>query len=174
MGTATFTFTDSNNGTFAYVVNGISQSKPITKQAYAIVPSCVAGAPHTAAPNYQALWWASPPGSENGWGVNIAHQGDILFATWFTYAASGRGQWLVMPNGVRTAAGTYAGALYRTTGPAFNVTPWAGNVTATEVGTGTFTFSGPDAGTFAYTVEGVSQSKAITRQVYGTPVTVCR
>ena len=105
MGSATFTFTDSNNGTFAYVVNGVSQSKPITKQVFSIVPSCVAGVPHAPAPNYQALWWASPPGSENGWGLNIAHQGDILFATWFTYAANGRGQWLVMPSGQRTGAG---------------------------------------------------------------------
>ena len=174
MGSATFTFADSNNGTFAYVVNGVSQSKPITKQAFSIVPSCVAGVPHAAAPNYQALWWASPPGSENGWGLNIAHQGDILFATWFTYAASGRGQWLVMPNGARTGAGRYTGALYRTTGPAFNLVPWAGTVAATEVGTGTLTFSGADAGTFAYTVEGLSQTKAITRQSFATPDTICR
>jgi len=175
MGTATFTFSDSNNGTFAYVVNGISQLKPITKQIFSVVPSCVAGAPHTSTPNYQALWWASPAGSQDGWGVNIAHQGDILFVTWFTYAASGRGQWLVMPNAGRTASGSYTGAMYRTTGPAFSANPWVGStVTPTQVGTGTFTFSGPDAGTFAYTVEGVSQSKAITRQVYGDPVTVCR
>jgi hypothetical protein len=174
MGSATFTFTDSNNGTFAYVVNGISQSKPITKQVYSTVPSCVAGVPHTATPNYQALWWASPAGAENGWGVNIAHQGDILFATWFTYAANGRGQWLVMPAGARTAAGTYTGLLYRTTGPSFSLSPWVGNVVATEVGTGTFTFTAPDAGTFAYTLDGVSQSKPITRQIYAAPSTICR
>jgi hypothetical protein len=174
MGSATFTFTDSNNGTFAYVVNGVSQAKPITKQVYSTVPSCVAGVPHTATPNYQALWWAFPAGVENGWGVNIAHQGDILFVTWFTYAAGGRGQWLVMPNGARTAPNTYTGAFYRTSGPAFSLSPWTGPINVTEVGTGTFTFSGPDAGTFAYTVEGVSQSKAITRQVYAAPETICR
>lgn len=131
----------------------------------------MAGVPHAAAPNYQALWWASPAGAENGWGVNVAHQGDILFAT---YAASGRGQWLVMPSGMRTAAGTYTGTLYRTTGPAFSLSPWTGPVTATEVGSGTFTFTSGDTGTFAYTVEGVSQSKAITRQIYAAPTTVCR
>src|SRR6185312_17220634 len=31
-----------------------------------------------AAPNYQGLWWASPAGSESGWGINFAHQGDII------------------------------------------------------------------------------------------------
>ncbi len=174
VGTATFTFTDSNDGTFAYVVNGISQSKPITKQVYSSVPACIAGAPHTASPNYQALWWASPPGSESGWGVNVAHQGDILFVTWFTYGASGRGQWLVMPDAMRTAAGTYSGPIYRTTGPAFNVTPWAGTVGVTQVGSGTFTFSDGESGIFAYTLDGVSQAKPIARQIYSAPVTVCR
>jgi hypothetical protein len=174
VGTATFTFTDSNNGTFAYAVSGTSQSKPITKQAFSIVPSCVAGVPHAAAPNYQALWWASPPGSESGWGVNIAHQGDILFATWFTYDMDGTGMWLVAPDARRTTGNTYAGALYRTTGPAFSLSPWTGDVVATEVGTATFTFAGPDSGTFAYTLDGVSQAKAIARQSFATPDTVCR
>lgn len=174
VGSATLTFTDSNNGTFAYVVNGVSQSKPITKQVYSTVPSCVAGAPHTATPNYQALWWAAPADSESGWGVNIAHQGNIVFATWFTYAADGRGQWLVMSNGARTAPNTWSGPFYRTRGPAFSLAPWAGPVTLTEVGTGTFTFTGPDTGTFAYTVDGVSQTKSITRQVFAAPQTTCR
>jgi hypothetical protein len=174
VGSATFTFTDSNNGTFAYVVNGVSQAKPITRQVFSVVPSCVAGVPHAASPNYQALWWASPANSESGWGVNIAHQGDILFATWFTYDATGRGQWLVLPNAARTSPASYTGALYRTTGPPFNLSPWTGNVGVTEVGSATFTFSGPDSATFAYTLDGVSQSKAITRQVFSTPETVCR
>ena len=174
VGNATFTFTDSNNGTFAYVVNGTSQVKPITKQSFATpAPACIAGVPHAATPNYQALWWASPPGSESGWGVNIAHQGDTLFATWFTYAPGGRGQWLVMSNGARTAANTYSGDLYRTTGPAFNASSW-GAVTVTRAGSGTFTFIDAENGTFAYNVDGVAQAKAIARQSFATPATVCR
>ena len=109
-----------------------------------------------------------------GVGINVVHQGDTIFATWFTYGPGGRGQWIVMANGARTAPGTYAGTLYRTTGPAFNVTPWAGTVTVTEAGSGAFTFTDGDNGTFAYTVDGISQAKAITRQVYASPVTVCR
>jgi hypothetical protein len=174
VGNATFTFTDSNNGTFAYTVNGVSQAKAITRQSFsAPAPACIAGGSHTATPNFQALWWASPPGSESGWGVNIAHQGDTLFATWFTYAAGGRGQWLVMSNGARTAANTYRGDLYRTTGPAFNASPW-GTVTVTRAGSGTFTFGDAENGTFAYTVDGIAQSKAIVRQAFAAPATVCR
>ncbi|MGC1818702.1 MAG: S8 family peptidase, partial [Casimicrobiaceae bacterium] len=48
----------------------------------AVRAAATAGA---AAPNYQGLWWASPAGSESGWGINFAHQGDVIFATWFTY-----------------------------------------------------------------------------------------
>ena len=176
VGSATFAFTDGNSGTFTYTVNGITQSKPITRQLYASpVPVCTAGGSAGAAPNYQDLWWRSPAESESGWGVNITHQGDILFATWFTYGADGKGMWLVMSAGVKTGPTTYSGALYRTTGPPFNANPWSpSGVTVTQVGTATFTFADANSGTFAYTVGNVSQSKAITRQVYSTPATVCR
>jgi hypothetical protein len=132
------------------------------------------GAPHASAINYQALWWASPAASESGWGINIAHQGDTFFVTWFTYASNGRGQWIVMPAGQRTAQGTYSGELFRTTGPAYNLVPWTGAITAIPVGTGTFTFADPDTGTFSYTVDGITQSKPITREVFAVPQAICR
>jgi hypothetical protein len=174
VGTATFTFSGADNGTFAYTVDGISQTKAIMRQVYSSpVPTCLVGGTAGATPSYQDLWWASPANSESGWGLNITHQGDILFMTWFTYDTDGRGMWLVMSNGNRTAAGTYSGALYRTSGPPFNRSPWTGAVTVTQVGTGTFTFSGASNGTFAYTVDGFSQTKAITRQAYSAPLTAC-
>jgi len=176
VGTANFTFTDASNGTFAYMVNGISQSKPITRQIYSSpVPECTVGGAAGSTPNYQALWWGAPANSESGWGLNITHQGDILFATWFTYDLTGRGMWVVMSNGAKTGPGTYAGALHRTTGPAFNANPWLGTgVVATAVGSGSFAFTDANNGTFSYTVDGISQVKAITRQVYSSPVTTCR
>ena len=44
-----------------------------------------------AATNYQDLWWVAN-GAESGWGVNLAHQGDNLFASWFTYDTDQLGQ----------------------------------------------------------------------------------
>ena len=35
------------------------------------------------------------------------------------------------------------------------------------MGTGTLTFSDANNGSFAYTVKGISQTKAITREVFG-------
>jgi hypothetical protein len=175
-GSATFSFTDGDHGVFEYTVDGISGTKPIARQIYAIpVPTCTLGASAAAVPNYQALWWASPGESESGWGLNITHQGDILFVTWFTYAPGGKAMWLVGSRVARTGPGSYAGTLYRTVGPPFNATNWSPAMVApTPVGQVTLTFSDAERGTFAYTLNGVTQSKPIVRQVYSTPATVCR
>ncbi len=71
-------------------------------------------------------------------------------------------------------AGVYTGALYRGTGPAFDAVPFdPTQVVATPAGTATFTFSDGNNATFAFTVDGVPQSKAITRQVFVPPGTIC-
>ena len=172
VGTGVLSFSNADRGTFSYTVNGISQTKNIVRQEYSAPMSvCAANGTPSASGNYQDLWWGGL--SESGWGINITHQGDILFAAWFTYDTNGRGRYIVMSAGRRQGPGVYAGELYRTTGPAFNTVPW-GTVVATQVGNGTFTFTGNDTGTFAYTVDGVTQTKQISRQVFTTPTTVCR
>ena len=176
VGSGTLTFTDIDTGTFAYTVNGITQTKPITREVFGQLPMCTFGIQTdlTLAYNYQDLWWAAPAGSESGWGVNLTHQGDIIFATWFTYDLDRTPLWLAV-TAPKTAAGTYSGTLYRTTGPAFNAVPFlSANVKATAVGTATFTFTDGNNGTFAYTVNGVTQTKAITREVLVASGTVCQ
>jgi len=175
VGTGTLSFTDVNTGSFSYTVNGISQAKAITHQVFGPLPVCAtATGSLAAATNYQDLWWAAPPGSESGWGINLTHQGDTIFATWFTYDVDHSPMWLVV-TATKTAPGVYAGTLYRTTGPAFSSVPFnPANVMATAVGTATFTFSDGNDATFAYTVNGVSQAKAITREVFQNPGTVCQ
>jgi hypothetical protein len=168
-GTASISFLDANTASFTYTVDGVGQSKTITRQVFGPMPNCTLGG--TAGASYQGLWWRS---TESGWGVNLTQQGDIVFATWFTYDSARRGMWLVMPNGRRTG-NAFTGALYRTVGPAFDSATWnAASVQATEVGSATFTFSDTGNGTFAYTVNGVAGSKPIARQVFSSPVTTCR
>ena len=176
VGSGTLSFSDASDGLFAYIVNGVAQTKPITRQVFGPLPTCTFGAMSdlTRASNYQDLWWAAPAGSESGWGVNFTQQGDIIFATWFTYDTDGSPLWLAATAN-RTAPGVYTGALYRTTGPAFDAVPFdPGRVVATAVGTATLTFANGDAGTFAYSVNGVAQTKPVTRQVFRAPGTVCR
>ena len=175
VGSATFTFTDADNGTFTANVNGAVISKPITRMRYGdAVPTCVVGGSPGAAPNYQNLWWRAS-GSESGWGANITHQGDVLFMTWFTYDAAGKGMWLSASNVVKTGNGTYSGTLYRTWGPSFDLQPWdPARVTRIAVGVVTFAFTDAANGTMTYTVEGATQAKPIARLDFAAPASVCR
>jgi hypothetical protein len=117
--------------------------------------------------NYTDLWWNA---AESGWGLNVNHQSNTLFATLFTYDANGAPMWLVMSDGVRLDEATYEGTLYRSTGPAFNATSFLGaNVAA--VGTMRLTFATSEQGTLAYSFDGTQVTKTITRQVFGTPPT---
>jgi hypothetical protein len=128
--------------------------------------------PALAEHNVQGLWWQP---SESGWGVNLAHQGDVLFATWFTYDAQGRGTWLVMSRGERFAPNAYAGTLYRSTGPPLDAASFdASSVTREPVGLGSFLFTGSDHGLFVATIDGETVAKAITRQVFASQVPACR
>lgn len=176
VGTGTLAFTDTNNGTFAYTVNGISQTKTITQQVFGPLPTCRFGALSdlTLATNYQDLWWNSPPGSESGWGINFIQQGTTIFATWFTYDHDHTPMWLSATL-INTGPGAYVGTLYRTTGPAFNAVPFnPANVVGTSVGTAALTFADGNNASFSYTVNGVSQIKPITREVFVAPGTVCQ
>ena len=75
----------------------------------------------------------------------------------------------------KTGAGMYAGTLYRTTGPPFNALPFdPSKIVATQVGTVSLSFTNGNAGNFAYTFNGVSQTKAITRQIFVAPGTICQ
>jgi hypothetical protein len=176
VGTASLSFSDANNGTFAYTVNGISQTKAITREVFGSLPNCTFGVEPdlTLASNYQDLWWAAPAGSEAGWGVNLTQQEETIFATWFTYDLDHSPLWLSI-TAQQTAAGTYSGTIYRTTGPAFNSIPFLPvDVMATGVGTATFAFTDGNTGSFEYSVNGVTQIKAITREVFNAPGTVCQ
>jgi hypothetical protein len=178
VGTATFTFADdANNATFAYTIGGVAQTRSITRQVFAApVPTCVSGGQINlaAATNYQDIWWAAPAASESGWGVNFNHQGDTIFATWFTFGSDGKPVWFVV--GARqSAAKVFAGKLYTGTGPPYNAATYDPTlVVPTEVGSVTLTFADGNNATFAYTVDGVTQTKQITRQIFVAPGTLCQ
>jgi hypothetical protein len=183
VGSATFTFTGIDHGTFDYSVDAgtaaksvVAQSKPITRQIFGAPPRCVWGEePNlTLATNYQDLWWKSPAGSESGWGINLTQQGDTIFATWFTYDANGKPWWLAMVAD-RVGSKVFSGSIFTATGPAFNASPFdPAGVTETTVGNGTLTFADGNNATFTYTVNGVTQAKPITRQVFAGTGTACQ
>jgi len=170
VGSMRITFSSGSAGQVVYSVNGVSVTKNITRYQFSTPTTCAwTTGERVGAMNYQDLWWN--PG-EAGWGVNIAHQGNAVFATLYTYDAFGQALWLSMSNGTLVGPRTYQGTLYRSVGPPFNSSPW-GNYSLQPVGTMTFVFSDGNNGTLTYTVNGAQVVKSITRFVYSTPRPLC-
>jgi hypothetical protein len=183
VGSATFTFADNDHATFDYTVDigapaksAIAQTKTITRQEFGVLPTCVWGAQPelTLATNYEDIWWRSPAGSESGWGIYLTHQGDQIFATWFTYDAGGKPLWFIV-DATKIGPNTYAGPVSTVNGPPFNSVPFnPETVVETIIGTATLAFADGNNASFAYTVNGTSQIKPITRQVFAPPGTACQ
>ncbi len=179
-GTATFTFSDANNGTFHYVIGAVDQTKTLVRETFGTLPMCTFGtvADLSTATNYQDLWWNKPANTESGWGINLNHESDTIFATWFTYDLDGSPLWLVV-TAPKTGAGVYSGDLYRTAGARFDAFK-SSDVVPTKVGTATFTVVDGDTINFDYTVQlagmkaPVTQRKTITREVFTAPGTTCK
>jgi predicted extracellular nuclease len=154
LGTATLTFTDANNAVFDYTISGVTAKKNITRFVY--------GA-QDAAPKITVkdIWWAGE--AENGWGVTIAQQDRSLFAAWYTYGADGKATWFVMSGGTWTGT-TYSGTLYTTTSSPWLGVPYDATQFRTQsVGTISFDFRDQDNAKMTYTVNGVTQTKSISR-----------
>lgn len=167
VGTMSLRFPDHGTAILTYTFGGVTVTKWMARQ---LLGTCTPGTGSRASViNYQDLWW-NP--AESGWGVNLAHQGDILFATLFTYSSTGRDAWLVASRLDRHADGSFSGPLYRTTGPPFDASPWR-PITVAEVGTMALRFSSGEAGVLDYTVSGIAVTKNIARQVFGSTVPFC-
>ena len=180
VGSASVDFADATTAAFTYTVGGVTQTKAITPQVFRSLPVCRFASPDALAyaANYTGLWWAAPAGSESGWGINFAHQEDVIFASWFTYGPSGQPLWLTAT--LARQGAFWTGDLYRASGPPFGAVPFdPSKVTATKVGVVTLTNvhegsqTGGNALTLTYSVDGVSQTKKITQQVFRAEVTAC-
>ena len=174
VGTMSVTFAGTNSATLTYTFNGAPVTKVIQRQVFGSrAANCVPGSgSRAAATNYQDLWWIP---AESGWGINVTHQDNILFATLFTYDLNGTGMWLVLPDGRLQSDGSYLGDLYRTTGPAFNANPFTpiGASNITLVGTMRLRFNDGENGTLTYTVNTAPVTKQIVRQVFAAAVPFC-
>ena len=170
VGSMRLTFSGPDNGTLVYTAFGRTVTKSISKQTFATQPKCgFSGTNRTLNDNYQDLWW-NP--NESGWGINVSHQSDIIFASLFTYDAAGKGMWLFLSRGDKIASTTsttsFAGPIYRAAGPNFDAVPFTAITAAnlTQVGNMRFDFTDGNTGTLTYDVNGVSVTKNIQRQAF--------
>jgi len=120
--------------------------------------------------DFTDLWWNSPAGSEDGWGMNVVQQDQTLFLTFFLYGTDGTARWYVASGATPTnpqpvGAVRFSGTLYQTTGPWFGG-PFNRAAVPTEVGSVTLTFDSPQTGTLSYSIGGTPVVKAIERQNY--------
>lgn len=158
VGSGTLAFADANTGSFNYTLNGTSGSKSIARQMFASGTT----APAT---DYTALWWNE---TESGWGVALTQQFNKIFAAWYAYDSNGKPVWYVASDCVMSG-NACAGDLYQVTGGTAPTVAWnGGSLAVNKVGVISFSFSGAAAGTMSYTLNGVSGTKAITKQIFYT------
>ena len=164
VGNAQLNFGAESASTFSYGIDGILASKAIAPFVFADAPSAC---------NFQGLWWNSPAGSEPGWGLYVAQQGDSIFAVSLGYDRGGSAKWFGMEL-EKTADNSYSGPIVRTTGPSYDAIFDPSLVTRAEVGFATLAFSDGDNGVFTSAIEGVDQpTKDITRYVFAEDDTAC-
>ena len=112
------------------------------------------------------LWW-NP--NESGWGVNATHQREIVFLSFFVYGSDNRPTFFTATATYTGQTGSgavvFSGPMYQTTGPWFGSSFNPNSVSVREVGTATFT-AFVDAATMNYSVDGISVTKALTRQTF--------
>lgn len=112
--------------------------------------------------------WSSA--AEQGWGVNVIQQGEILFLTLFVYSPGNAAVWYVGPSVAYTgqSAGVlnFAGPLYLANGPWFGGAFNPGAVGNRQVGNVTFALTSVNTATISYTVDAAIVSKQVTRQVW--------
>jgi hypothetical protein len=153
-----------NAGTY-YVVVAPWDVDDTGSYTFIMTASLEAPPPNNGA-NYTDLWW----NGESGWGINISHQGDIIFALLYTYDLNGTPMWLYMSNGNKQADGSYSGSLYRSTGQWFGNPGWSA-AKSEPVGSMRIVFNASGTATLNYSVSGLDVVKTIRRFAYSSPTT---
>ena len=115
------------------------------------------------------LWW-NP--DENGWGLNVVHQENILFLTFFIYGTDGKPYWLsgssVQYQGTSASGAlVYTGSLAETNGPWFASASFTSPPVSNRiVGTVTFAAQGVNAATLTYNVGNNTVVKQLERLTF--------
>lgn len=174
VGQGKLTFSATNRLTFEYTVGTVNQTKILEPLFFRQATVCEF-APSTnlaSASNFTDVWNTT---SEPGWGIYLGHQRDTLFGLWYTYDSTGRDQWLTATAIDPSGGNVFAGDLRRLTGTPFSsINGSQAFLTAPVVGSVSFAFVNGAQATMTYTLEGVTQTKVLSRYVFGSPVSLCR
>lgn len=172
IGSARLSFREDGRADFGYSIGQIEQTRLIERLDFGIPVNCAfSAAPLSEASNYTAFWW-NP--TQSGWGVTLTHYGDDIFLAWFTYDSQRRPQWLVASPASLQADGSYSGALYRAgSGVPFDQIDGPVDNALEVVGEVALRFQDGAHAEMTYTLDGISQTRAIERFEPGTQSSIC-
>lgn len=158
IGTVTFSFSSPSAGTMSWNIGGVPGTKAISKLNYAsgVSPSGI---------DYTDIW--SGGASQNGWGVALLQQGGVMAGAWYTYNQQNQPVWYLINGGTWSSSNVFTAPLTRATGsPLVGATYNPAQLNASTAGTVTFTFTDSANASMTYTVDGVTQTKAISRLAF--------
>jgi hypothetical protein len=113
--------------------------------------------------NLTGLWYDE---TQAGHGVNIVHQGNILFVAWYVYDRNSKPVWLVAA-ATRQTDGRYIGALNSFLGIPFNLIEGAQASTATQPrGEARLLLRADGRLDFSYSVDGVAQTRVFEKATF--------
>jgi hypothetical protein len=165
LGGASISFNADGGGTFTSPTTPPG-GKTIVPEVFASSDASASEGTSAAPVRYQGLWANE---SEPGWGLYLAHQADVIFGVWLTYATGGNPLWYAMPL-IKNAEGAYSGTIYFSTGPSYiNEVYDASSVQVTEVGSATMTFDDSNTGHLEYNLTGqLPGTRDVSRLVFDT------
>ncbi|MGQ0799402.1 MAG: RCC1 domain-containing protein [Pseudomarimonas sp.] len=172
----TLSFTGSGALTFDYaVIGGVTQRKQMSRFIFGgddIVCRISPFPTRAGIGNLSDVWWGGA--ATSGWGILLSETSSILAVTWYTFDQDREAIFLIAVT-TRQADGSYAGSIVRQrNGTAFsninNAPPSSG---ADVVGSARLTIIDGETADFVYTIGSVTQTKRISRFVFGTAPNVC-
>ena len=166
IGTGAIVVTGANRLSLSYNIGAVQQTKAdLEPQNFAAadqVPICTLTVPlisplpptgtdlRSVLTNYTDHWWGGANAS--GWGIQISHQGNQVFAGWYSYSPSGKATWLTLQGAQdSTNAKRFTGTIFQVSvGSPF---PQISGplLASSNVPTGTFEFNFTDGAKGAFT-----------------------
>lgn len=112
--------------------------------------------------DFTDLWWTP---TESGWGMQLVHAENVIFATLYVYGSNGQPTWIsatLAPGGGFAGQFRWSGDVYVTTGPWYGGPFDPTNVTRRRAGELVF-LPYESTATVSYTIDGVAVVKAVER-----------
>jgi hypothetical protein len=111
--------------------------------------------------DYTGGWYNA---SESGWGVSIVKgASNLLGVIIYNFDQNNAPTWFILLDGSWRDTTTFAGTLYRYTGPVYSGAFNPALVARAPVGNATIAFASGTSASLNYTINGVAQTKAITK-----------